>query len=170
MNGGSAQKPAGLRFLALVGVLYLLVAFFSLELAAAVAARAFSLLLDLLPVMGVVIGLLGLFNYLFDTRKFAVYLRKEAGMRAWFYATAGGVLSHGPAYIWYPMLAELREHGTRPGLIVTFLYVRALKLPWLPVMIDYFGWSFTLFFSFYLILFGIIQGVAFERLNKLPCR
>ena len=82
------------------------------------------------------------------------------------YAVAGGILSHGPSYVWYPLLQELRSHGTRDGLVVTFLYVRAIKLPWLPVMVDYFGWSFTLLLSLFLILFGLLQGWLAERLSR----
>jgi hypothetical protein len=44
----------------------------------------------------------------------------------------------------YPLLEDLRGHGMRDGLIVVFFASRTIKIPLLPIMIDYFGWVFTL--------------------------
>lgn len=158
----NGPKPSGLYFLAAVAVCYLVLGFLSPEGALGALSKSATILLKLLPVLLVVIILLGVLNHFFNAKTLSKHLGRESGTRAWLLAVAGGILSHGPSYIWYPMLADLRAHGVREGLIATFLYVRAIKLPWLPVMIDYFGWKFTLLLTLYLILFGLLQGRIVE--------
>jgi len=51
------------------------------------------------------------------------------------------------------------------GLSV-LLSVRAMKLPWLPLMVDYFGWLFTVVLTIVLIVAGIVQGMMMERFVK----
>ncbi len=52
----------------------------------------------------------------------------------------------------------------RPALLATFLYARSIKLPWLPLMIHYFGLSYTVVFSFYIMLFSPLNGYLTEFL------
>lgn len=54
-----------------------------------------------------------------------------------------GVLSAGPAYAWYTLLAGLRGQDMRRALVAAFLYARAVKLPLLPIMAHYFGMAYT---------------------------
>jgi len=91
-------------------------------------------------------------------------LGKESGFKGWVFALLGGILSHGSSYVWYPMLSELRKHGARDGLIVAFFYARAIKLPWLPVMVSYFGITFTLVLSVYILLGAWIQGLIVDKI------
>jgi uncharacterized membrane protein YraQ (UPF0718 family) len=92
------------------------------------------------------------------------FLGSESGLRGWLIAVAGGILSHGPVYIWFPLLSDLRGHGTKMGLIAAFIYVRAIKLPWIPLMVEYFGWPFTIIISIYLIIAGVVQGLLIDLL------
>jgi uncharacterized membrane protein YraQ (UPF0718 family) len=64
------------------------------------------------------------------------------------------------------MLEDLRIHGMRDGLIVVFFASRAIKIPLLPMMIDYFGWAFTLILSFYILIGALIQGWILETLEQ----
>jgi hypothetical protein len=54
----------------------------------------------------------------------------------------------------------------RDGLIVVFFFSRAIKIPLLPMMIDYFGWAFTLVLSFYILVGALIQGWMLELLEQ----
>jgi uncharacterized membrane protein YraQ (UPF0718 family) len=159
----SSKKPGGLYFLGGVATAYCLLAFVAPQKAAAALLASLTILWKLLPVIIVVIFLLSLFAYLFNPKRMAQHLGKASGAKAWFLALFGGILSHGPAFIWYPMLAEMRNHGVRDGLIVAFLYVRAIKIPWLPVMIGYFGWHFVVVLTCVLIVAALIQGWIVER-------
>ncbi len=171
MNKTTASSPkiSGKYFLPAVLLLYLFLYIMMPDNAIDAFLKSWKILIKLLPILTTVVVLLGLFNYFFNTKQLSRYLGKDSGMRAWFIAVAGGILSHGPSYIWYPMLSELRKQGARDGLLVAFIYVRAIKLPLIPIMIDYFGWQFTIILAFYLIIAGVIQGlfVDFLRSNSL---
>ena len=119
-----------------------------------------------LPIILVVFFLMGLVNITVDKEKISRHFGKESGWRGWFYAVVAGILSHGPAYVWYPFLQNLREHGAKDSLVFTFLYARSIKIPWLPLMISYFGWAFTLFFSLYIIVAAVLQGLIVEMAER----
>ena len=109
-------------------------------------------------------------NRLVKPRQITRHLGRESGVRGWFWALAAGVISHGPMYVWYPMLDDLRSHGLRNGLIGAFFASRAIKVPLLPMMIDYFGWTFTLVLSCYILIGALAQGWVLELLTRRPAR
>jgi len=78
----------------------------------------------------------------------------------------GGILSSGPVYVWYPLLADLREEGMRDSLVAAFMYARAIKIPMIPLLVYYFGWNFTLLFTLYLLIFSVLNGLLVERLTE----
>ena len=128
--------------------------------------KSAAILIRILPIIAVVILFSALINYFLRPKQIAGYLGRKSGFKGQLWALAAGVISHGPMYAWYPMLEDLRNHGMRDGLIVVFFYVRAIKVPLLPMMIDYFGWTFTLVLSFYILLGALIQGWILEVLEK----
>ena len=119
-----------------------------------------------LPIILVVFFLMGLLNITVDKEKISRHFGKESGIKGWFYAVVAGVLSHGPAYVWYPFLQNLREHGAKDSLVFAFLYARSIKIPWIPLMISYFGLAFTLFFSLYIVLASVVQGLIVEMVER----
>lgn len=165
-SGGASAKISGLYFLPLVLLAYLLLFITDPGQASAALERSWHILAKLLPVLAVVIVLLGLFSYFFNPKKVGRYLGKGSGLRGWLIAVAGGILSHGPSYIWFPLLSDLRKDGTKAGLIAAFIYVRAIKLPWIPVMVEYFGWPFTVIISVYLIVAGVLQGLLIDLFDR----
>lgn len=130
------RKWSGLYFLGLVIVLYIILFF-----------------------------LMGLLNYFLKPKTISRYMGKESGIKGWFFAVFAGILSHGPVYVWYPLLKDLRKHGMRTGLVAVFLYNRAMKIPLLPVMIFYFGIDFTIILSISVVIASIIEGKAIELLG-----
>lgn len=127
--------------------------------------KSLNVLKMITPILLVVFFLMALLNTFIKPKSIAKHLGKNSGIKGWFFALAGGILSHGSSYIWYPMLSELREHGARDGLIVAFFYARAIKLPWLPVMVSYFGIVFTLVLTFYILLGAWIQGLLADKMT-----
>ena len=117
-----------------------------------------SVLFKLIPVFLALIVLTALINYFLKPKQLAKHFGKESGAKGWFYAVAIGIISHGPMYAWYPMLEEMKTHGLKNGLIATFFYARAIKIPLLPMMVDYFGMIFTVVLSVYILIGSIIQG------------
>ena len=119
---------------------------------------------QVLPVLGLVFLLLFVANLALKPKWIKRYLGSGSGIKGWIAATLGGMLSLGPIYPWYAMLGELRQKGMRNALIAAFLYSRAVKLPLLPLMIHYFGVTYTLVLCIYLIGFSIISGIVVEKL------
>jgi len=128
-------------------------------------SKSLSTMLHLLPIFLVVIALMGIFSALINEKIIAKFLGKQSGIKGWVIALFGGILSHGSSYIWYQMLANLREQKVKDNLIITFLYTRAIKLPWLPLMVSYFGYAFTGLLIFYIILGALIQGLIVEKMS-----
>ena len=162
-NTPQKKKFNGLYLLALVLLAYALLYIYYPDKTSEALAKSLSTMLHLLPVFLVVIVLMGIFTALMSAERIAQLLGRQSGIKGWAIAVVGGILSHGSSYIWYQMLANLREQKVRDGLLVTFLYARAIKLPWLPLMISYFGYIFTALLMFYIIIGALIQGLIVEK-------
>lgn len=119
---------------------------------------------QVLPVLGLVFLLLFVAHVLLEPDRIKSYLGQRSGFTGWIAAVCAGVLSMGPVYAWYPLLKDLRQEGMRIALIAAFLYSRAIKLHLLPLMIHYFGWSYTLVLCCYLIGFSVMTGMTVEKL------
>ncbi len=127
--------------------------------------KSILILIKVVPIFIAVILFTAILNYFIKPKQIASHLGRESGVKAWLWALAAGVISHGPMYAWYPLLEDLRGHGMRDGLIVVFFFSRALKIPLLPMMVDYFGWAFTVVLSLYILIGALIQGWILERIE-----
>jgi len=161
----SSKNRSGWIMLGIVALLYLLTFLLDPSVGKVSALAAFKTLKMIAPILLIVFFLMALLNTFISPEKIAKHLGKESGFRGWVIALAGGVLSHGPGYIWYPMLSDLREHGARDGLIVAFFYARSIKLPWLPLMISYFGFAFTVLLTLFILMGAWLQGVIIDLSN-----
>ncbi len=163
------QKKKGLGgwlFLLLVLAAYVVMA----AVDAGTAGRALGLfakvMQNLVPALIMVFFLLLAADLLIGPKWIKRNLGREAGIRGWLLAAAGGVLATGPVYAWYALLRELREKGMRAPLAAVFLYSRAIKLPLLPMMIHYFGTAYTLVLCLYLFVFSLVSGAIMVRLER----
>jgi len=147
--------------LILYGVLFLV----SSQSALLALQKSSTVLMKIVPILCVVILFTALLNYFLQPKQIAGHLGHESGFRGWLWALAAGVISHGPMYTWYPLLENLRNHGMKDELIVVFFASRAIKIPLLPVMIDYFGMTFTILLSFYMLFGALIQGLFMHALQ-----
>ena len=97
------------------------------------------------------------------------YFGKESGIKGILLISLAGILSVGSAYIWYPLVAELKEKGMREKLITIFIYNRAIKLQLFPLMIAYFGIKFSLIVSLLIFLTSFLVGEIVEKfaVNKI---
>jgi uncharacterized membrane protein YraQ (UPF0718 family) len=64
------------------------------------------------------------------------------------------------------MLGDLRKQGMKNGLIAAFLYARAIKIPLLPLMAYYFGITFVIILTIYMILASVIEGKIIEIIGR----
>ena len=158
-------------FLSTVLFIYLIMSLFNFSLAQEVFLVFGKLLLQILPVLATVFILLFVSKLFLSPRRVVRILGASSGYKGWIFMIIGGILSAGPIYLWYPLLRDLRQKGTRDALIIAFLNSRAVKAPFLPIMIYYFGFSFVLILTIYMILFSVINGLVVEKFltkNKKP--
>jgi len=120
------------------------------------------------PVLPLVVVLMFLVERFLTARRIRTWLGQGSGLRGWLLAVVAGIVSTGPAYAWYGLLAGLHAKGMRPALVAVVLYARAIKLPLLPLLAHYFGLRYTLILSLFIALFATINGWLMERLAILP--
>ncbi|OGI44023.1 MAG: hypothetical protein A2150_02285 [Candidatus Muproteobacteria bacterium RBG_16_64_11] len=153
-------------FLATVAALYTVCAALAPELALRALAHAWQALRHMLPVLALVFVLMVVFDLVLNPRRLAQQLGRPGGARGWLLALAAGILSAGPIYAWYPLLAELRGKGMRVSTAAVFLYARAIKLPLLPLLFHYFGTAYSVVLSLYLAGFALLSGLVMERISR----
>lgn len=156
----------GLKFLFVVVFLYLCLALFDTDNITKASIANLSIISSLLPIFGLVIFITTLLNYYLKPKQIVKHIGKESGVKGVFYALASGVLSHGPLYMWYGVLSDMRKAGAKESLLIVFFYARAVKLPLLVFMIDIFGVAFTIILTLYTLLASVLQGYLYNYLNK----
>jgi uncharacterized membrane protein YraQ (UPF0718 family) len=151
-------RNGGLWFLGASVMLYAIIALFDTALVSEALSGFFSMLARIVPILILVFVIMVGFNLFFSKSGFERHIGAESGFRGWFYAIIGGILVSGPPYLLYPILGDLKRKGATNALLATFLYNRNVKIPFIPVMIYYFGLPFTVIISVYIVLFSIMNG------------
>jgi uncharacterized membrane protein YraQ (UPF0718 family) len=155
--------PKSWYFLISIVFIYLLFSLFNKEVYLDSLNFFNDIILKIIPIFILVFVLMSVSNY-FITPDFVTKHLKEKGIKKWFFVIIGGILSEGPIYIWYPLLADLRNKGLNYGLIACFLYNRAIKIPLIPLAIVYFSWQYVVILLVVMVFVSVLQGVL---LNKL---
>ena len=156
------QVSASWRFLLLMIIIYGVFAVFSSGIFFEALVFFREIVLMILPIFVLVFVLMTLSNY-FITPKFVLKHLRDSGLRKWFFVIVGGILSSGPIYMWYPLLADLNKKGLSHGLVACFLYNRAIKIPVLPVAILYFDWKYLLVLMLVMVFMSIVQGILMDK-------
>jgi uncharacterized membrane protein YraQ (UPF0718 family) len=120
----------------------------------------------IIPTILLIFLIMTLLNRLMRRRTLIKYLKKSSGIKKWSIAVLSGIFSFGPIYIWYPLLKNLRDKGAHYGLIVCFIYAKAIKPALFPLMISYFGLKYVLVLTFFMILASLFSGLIFEILER----
>lgn len=157
------KKPASrgsLYFLSAVGGLYVVLSLFDLSTTMNSLNSAVKLFLRILPVLALVIFFMAVMRYFIKPKMVSKYVGRGAGIKGWLLAIVTGLLSHGPIYVWYPLLKELKEQGMSNGLVAVFLYNRAVKIPLLPMMVACFGLKIVVILLLYMFAASLIQGAV----------
>jgi len=152
-------------FFLLMVMVYLLLFFINYNLCISSLIFFRQILIKIIPIFFLVWFLMIIVNY-FITPQFILSHVGKKGIKKWFFAAIGGILSTGPVYIWYPLLSDLKKKGLDYGFIACFLYNRAIKLSLLPVAIYYFGWKYIMILTIVMIAASIGQGAIINRLIK----
>ncbi len=160
------KKYYSLYFLIFVLFLYVILFVFNPERTQSSLEASGRLFIRIVPIMVVVFLFMGIMNYLVKPRGMLKYIGKGSGIRGWFLAISLGILSHGPIYVWYPLLKDLRAQGMKDSLIAAFLYNRAIKIPLLPLMIYYFELTFVFVVLVYMIIASIVEGKIIDAIEE----
>jgi len=158
------SKKVDYSFLGSVVVLYLILTLVNLQQTQKALLISARLFLNILPAFVLVILFMAALNYFLNPQKVKKLLGKESGLKGWLIAMALGIVSHGSIYAWYPLLRDLREHGMREGLIAVFIYNRAIKIPFIPVLVYYFGLKFFIVLLIYMLIASVVEGILIERI------
>ncbi len=135
--------------------------------ALAYGAKAFSSVALLIVA---VMGLVGLTQVWISRDAVARLLGREAGFKALIISALCGTVLIGPAYLIFPLLMSIHKQGARWAVIVTVLAAYAVKIPMIPLEIEFLGWGFSLTRSLLTILFAIPCGLAVEAIMEARFR
>ena len=142
--------------------LFALVFLFNKEKGIEVSKAFYHLVIEIFPFLLVVFALMVLINLYLKMDVLKKHMGKESGIKGWIIAIAAGILSMGAIYMWFPLLKDLIHKGVKPGLVGVFLYNRAIKLHWLPLMAFYFGVKYVVVLTIVTIFISVLQGVIID--------
>ena len=163
----SEKSPMGTYFMVAVLAAYGIVLLLDPASFAAGIESSGSIFVRMAPVFVFVFLIMAAFNYFVTPRQMAEHLGKRSGAKGWIIAVVTGIISTGPIYMWYPLLNDLQKKGVRNGLIATFLYNRAVKVPLLPMIIMFFGLKYTIILTAVMIITSLLQGMIVEKLLEV---
>ncbi|MEA2006903.1 MAG: permease [Patescibacteria group bacterium] len=149
----------GTKFLMAVLILYAVMALSNFQFASEAFLSFLHMLVRIIPILMVVFFVMMGINLYFIPERVKKYLGHGSGLSGWLYAIIFGILISAPPYIFFPLLGRLKERGMKNSLIAVILYNRNVKIPFLPVMVFYFGLSFTVAVSVFIIFFSILNGL-----------
>lgn len=111
---------------------------------------------QIIPVLFIIYTLMFIFNILIKKEAIKEKIEKSSCLSKYFFVVVWWILSSWPVYMWYPFLKKLREHWLNHGHITTFIYARAVKIPFLVIMIAYFWLKYTIIFNLVIIFLSVL--------------
>jgi len=165
-------KEIGGAWFFLIGIIlvYIIILFVNFDLFNSSIGFFLDILVKVIPIFVLVFVLMAITNYFITPKFISKHIEKDKGIKKWIFAVIGGILSTGPIYMWYPLLADLKERGLSDGVIACFLYNRAIKIPLLPLLIFYFDWIFVIVLSIVMVFASIIQGIFVNKLMEVKIK
>lgn len=160
----TGNKHLNWWFLGAVVAVYLIILFISPRIFHASIQRFGPMFLKVVPVLVGVFSVMFLVNWLYKPKNVKQHLGSGSGLKGLGIAVLAGILSTGPIYVWYPLLAELRQKGMSNFLVTIFLYNRAVKVHLLPLMVYYFGLRFAVVLTLVMIFFSIFDGWLVDKI------
>ncbi len=155
-----------IKFLIISIVLYAVIFFVDYELFINSWNNFLQILYKVILLLILIFPIMFLVNYFIKPQKIEKYFGKQAGFKADIYSAVTGMLVSGPPYVLFPMLGDLKKHGMSNRSLAIFLYNRNVKIPFIPVMIFYFGLIYTIVISVLIIIFSFIGAKIIDFLVK----
>lgn len=111
-----------------------------------------------------VFGILGLFQVWVDKKRVATHLGERAGLGTILLGAAFGTVLVGPVYVIFPLLFAIRAHGARWAVVTAILTAWAVKIPMVPLEVQFLGWRFALARTVLTFAGAVIMGYLVEWL------
>ena len=142
-------------FLFIVVIIFVIFWFFYPQWAINVLNSFFQIFVKVFWILILVYFIIFLFSLFLDkNNKLIKYFSNKSKIWKLFFAVVSWIISAWPLYIRYPILKEmLQKWMLSEADIVAFIYARAIKIPFFPVMVYFFGWWYTIIFYFYFVCF-----------------
>ena len=152
----------------LVGVFTLYTILFSISSARVVTALRTSgnIMLQIAVPLFIAFIVMVVFNFFSGHEKISSFLVRRQGIAGIVFSSLAGILSMGPIYAWYPLLAALREKNVSDFHLANFLSNRAIKPFLFPVMVFYFGWLYTLILNILLLIGSLLTAKVVSIAGK----
>lgn len=115
---------------------------------------------QIIPILFIIYILMFIFNILIEKETIKNKIEKSSKLTKYFFVIIWWIFSTGPVYMWYPLLKKLKSNWLNYGHIATFIYVRAIKIPFLIFMLSYFWMKYTLIFNLVIIFLAILLWIC----------
>jgi len=172
-QGGEKKRRSGKsRFLKIMAFpfamafVYAVLCLVSPDRAFAALKASGRVLFQIAPALCLAFVVMVLLNALVRPSHIRRFLGRRVKVKGVIFSTTAGILSMGPIYAWYPLLKDLREKGASDFHLANFLCCRAVKPALIPLMVSFFGWSFTLILGVLTILSAMLTGFIVSRWNS----
>jgi len=155
------------QLLVILIAVYILLFIFYPEKGEEAFANSLELLERILPLIVLILALMLIFHYFLPIKVIVGYINRNAGIKEWIITILAGLISVGPVHIWYPVLRRLMLDDTGPGIVSAFLYARAVKLQYIPLLVIYFGIEYTIMLTAVMIVASVVIGIIMDILMEL---
>lgn len=166
MKNNNKKIKGGLKFFLVTLFLYAILLIFDYSSAYLVLLDFLEMAKKIFPLLFFVFLAMISVNIFLTEEVLKKHLGEGKGLKGFLYATIAGILVSGPPYVLFPMLGELKKKGLSDYHLAIFLYNRNVKIPFFPALILYFGFSFSIILSTYIIIFSFFNGILLDSLLK----
>ena len=147
-------------------IVYLVIYYFNHEVALTAFDNFGTMIFKVAPTIFLVFVFMFFVNLFITPKIIKKYLGQSSGIKGILYSLLASSFITGPPYILFPLLKDLKRSGMKKSLIAVFLYNRNVQISFIPIMIYYFGFKYTLVISFYIVIFAVLNGFLIDKLVK----
>jgi hypothetical protein len=116
----------------------------------------------LFPALLTVFVLIFLSDLFFHPQHWGQTIAATKGWQRWLVVLCGGLLIVDLPFANKKLLVEWQEQGLPFNLMASFLFIETAKIPFWPLLVFYFGWTFVLAFSLAVIAGALLNGLIFS--------
>ncbi len=121
---------------------------------------------QIIPILFIIYLFIFIFNILVQNEKIVNKISNSNSFVKYIFVILLWIMSTWPVYMWYPILKKLQAHWIWYEHIATFIYSRAIKIPFFTIMIFYFWFKYTLFFNLTILIFWILIWITINLLSN----